>query len=126
MGEGIEAIRRHAREAGREIPEDHYGVLVPYFFARDFDEALTRAGASAARRKDISVESYAALGSAAAIRHKIQAYIDVGATKFVMRPCGPVDSTTRQVEMLAQEVIPALQTPFSETERQDRLSGWAR
>jgi alkanesulfonate monooxygenase SsuD/methylene tetrahydromethanopterin reductase-like flavin-dependent oxidoreductase (luciferase family) len=26
---GIEAIRNHAAEVGREIPEDHYGVLVP-------------------------------------------------------------------------------------------------
>ena len=32
---GIEAIRNHAAEVGREIPEDHYGVLVPYAFASD-------------------------------------------------------------------------------------------
>ena len=48
MGEGIEAIRCHAKEAGREIPEDHYGVLIPYFFARNAEEALAAAGPSAA------------------------------------------------------------------------------
>src|SRR3990172_8176738 len=37
---GIEAIRSNAAEVGREIPEDHYGVLVPFCLARDEDEAL--------------------------------------------------------------------------------------
>jgi hypothetical protein len=38
-----------------------------------------------------------------------------------MRPSGPKESVTEQVERLAQEVIPALQTPFSQQERLDRL-----
>jgi probable F420-dependent oxidoreductase len=121
MSEGIEAIRDHAKEAGREIPEDHYGVLIPYFFARSSDEALTNAGPSVVRRKDIPVQDYAALGSAETIREKIRAYIDIGATKFVMRPVGPKESVGQQVEMLAKEVIPALQTPFTEDERQERV-----
>jgi probable F420-dependent oxidoreductase len=121
MTEGIEAIRGHAKDAGREVAEDHYGVLIPYFFARNLDEALTRAGPSVVRRKDIAVEDYAALGSPEAIRDRIQDYIDAGASKFVMRPCGPKESMHAQVEMLAKEVIPALQTPFSAAERQTRL-----
>jgi alkanesulfonate monooxygenase SsuD/methylene tetrahydromethanopterin reductase-like flavin-dependent oxidoreductase (luciferase family) len=61
------------------------------------------------------------LGTPEAVRNKIRAYIDVGATKFVMRPCGPKGSLHAQVEKLAKEVIPALQTPFSEAEREERL-----
>ena len=120
MSEGIEAIRVHAKEAGREIAEDHYGVLMPYFFARNTDEALAIAEPSAVRRKDIPVLDYAALGTVETIRQKVQAYIDVGATKFVMRPCGPKESLHGQVETLAKEVIPALQTPFSKHERLER------
>jgi alkanesulfonate monooxygenase SsuD/methylene tetrahydromethanopterin reductase-like flavin-dependent oxidoreductase (luciferase family) len=120
MGEGIQAIRRHATEAGREIPEDHYGVLIPYFFARNAADALAAAERSARRRSDVPVEEYAALGTAQAIRSKIQAYVDVGATKFVMRPCGPPESLSAQVEWLANEVVPVLQTPFGEIERQRR------
>jgi probable F420-dependent oxidoreductase len=121
MGEGIEAIRGHAKEAGRDIPEDHYGVLIPYFFAGNSEEALAAAGPSVLRRTDIPAEDYAALGTPKTIRNKLQAYIDVGATKFVMRPCGPQESLHTQVEMLANEVITALQTPFGESERQERL-----
>jgi probable F420-dependent oxidoreductase len=120
MGEGIEAIRSHAKDAGRKIAEDHYGVLIPYFFARNAEEALSAAGPSVRRRADIPVQEYAALGTPEAVRQRIQAYIDVGATKFVMRPCGPRESTHTQVETLAKEVIPALQTPFSDGERQER------
>jgi alkanesulfonate monooxygenase SsuD/methylene tetrahydromethanopterin reductase-like flavin-dependent oxidoreductase (luciferase family) len=121
MGEGIETIRRHAREAGREIPEDHYGALIPYFFAGNAAEACARAGSAAQRRSDIPVEEYCAFGTPAAIRRKLQSYIDVGATKFVMRPCGPPELLAAQVELLAREVIPLIQTPFTPDERQARL-----
>ncbi len=120
MGDGIEAIRTHAKDAGREISDDHYGVLIPFFFARNANEAADNAGPTAVRRKDISVHDYAALGTPDDVRRKIQTYIAVGATKFVMRPLGPKEGIPRQVEMLAKEIIPALQTPFSEHERQER------
>jgi probable F420-dependent oxidoreductase len=118
---GIVSIRKHAAEAGRKIPEDHYGVLMPFVFARDEEEALRIAEASIRRRQDISPDEYAALGTPETMRRKIQAYIEAGATKFVMRPTGPKESVAKQVEMLAKEVISALQTPFSESERLARL-----
>jgi probable F420-dependent oxidoreductase len=118
---GIQSIRKNAVEAGREIPDDHYGVLMPFILARSEEEALSIAGPSIRRRQDISPEEYSALGTPQAMRHKIQTYIDAGATKFVMRPAGPKESVAQQVEMLAKEVIPALQTPFSVSERKKRL-----
>jgi probable F420-dependent oxidoreductase len=117
---GIQSIRQHAAEAGREIPEDHYGVLMPFVFARNEQDALILAGPSIRRRPDISPEEYSALGTPDAMQRKIQAYIKAGATKFVMRPVGPKESVARQVEMLAKEIIPALQTPFTENERRKR------
>ena len=39
------------------------------------------------------------------MRAKVQAYIAAGATKFVMRPCGPFDGWREQIEILAHEVI---------------------
>jgi probable F420-dependent oxidoreductase len=120
VGAGIEAVRNFAREAQRKIPEDHYGVLIPFFCARNAEEALAAAGPSVRRRSDIAVQEYAALGTAEAVRKKIQEYISAGATKFVMRVCGPQASLRAQLELLAKEVIPALQTPFSRKERQER------
>jgi probable F420-dependent oxidoreductase len=121
VGAGIETIRSLARAVGRQIPEDHYGVLIPYYFARNTEAALAAAGPSARRRSDIALQDYAALGTPAAIRARLQDYITSGATKFVMRPCGPREALLKQVETLAKEVIPALQTPFSAAERQNRL-----
>jgi probable F420-dependent oxidoreductase len=117
---GIETIRSLARENDRQIPEDHYGVLIPFYIAGSSEQALASAGASARRRADVPVEEYAALGTAALLRQRIDAYIEAGVTKFVMRPCGARESLRAQVELLAREIIPALQTPFSAEERDKR------
>jgi len=61
------------------------------------------------------------LGTPDQVRRKIQDYIDAGATKFVMRPYGPKETHVEQVHTLAKEVIAALQTPFSDVERIERL-----
>lgn len=116
---GIEAIRAHAHEVGREIPEDHYGVLIPYCFAPTGEEAERIAGPSIRRRPEIALRDYCGLGPPHEVREKLRAYISAGASKFVMRPCGPKESLRAQVEALAKEIIPALQTPFGEEERQE-------
>jgi probable F420-dependent oxidoreductase len=118
---GIEAVRIHAAEVAREVPEDHYGVLIPYVFAKDREEALRIAGPSIRRRQDIAPSEYSALGRPEAVRKTLQAYIDAGATKFVMRSAGPKEFIDAQVEMLAKEVTAALQTPFTVEERRERL-----
>jgi probable F420-dependent oxidoreductase len=116
---GIEAIRACARESGREIPDDHYGVLVPYCFAASAEEAEKIAGLSIRRRQEVAVQDYCALGTPDQVIEKLREYVRAGATKFVMRPHGPAESLRAQIEMLAKEVISALQTPFSKEERQE-------
>jgi probable F420-dependent oxidoreductase len=118
---GIEAIRAHAAEVGREIPEDHYGVLVPFRFALNVEEALAIAGSSIRRRQDISPTEYSALGTPEQVRLKLKEFVNAGATKFVMRPYGPKETHVEQIEMLVKEVISAVQTPFSAAEREKRL-----
>jgi probable F420-dependent oxidoreductase len=118
---GIAAIRGYAAAVGREIPADHYGVLVPFFFAHSVDEALSIAGSSIRPRPETALQEYAALGTPEQVRGKIQQYIDVGVTKFVMRPSGPKDCLHDQVKLLAEAVITSLQTPFSSEERHKRL-----
>jgi probable F420-dependent oxidoreductase len=118
---GIAAIRRHAAEARREVPDDHYGVLVPFFFAASMDEARSIAGPAIRRRPDVAPDEYSALGGPEDVRRKLEEYARAGATKFVMRPAGPRESLHEQVEILAQEVIGSLQTPFSQEERTERL-----
>jgi len=118
---GIAEIRTHATLAGREIPEDHYGVLVPFLIAPNSGEAEQIAEPAVRRRLDIAPQEYSALGTAEQVHRKLRDYIVAGATKFVMRPLGPKESLRQQIEILAKEVVPALQTPFNPLERAQRL-----
>jgi alkanesulfonate monooxygenase SsuD/methylene tetrahydromethanopterin reductase-like flavin-dependent oxidoreductase (luciferase family) len=108
---GIETIRAHAAEAGRHVPEDHYGVLIPFYFADSAEIALEIAGPSIRPRADLPIGAFTAFGNPAQIRAKIEAYIAAGATKFVLRPCGPFEGWRRQITTLSAEVIRPLQTP---------------
>jgi probable F420-dependent oxidoreductase len=111
VGAGIEIIRAHAAAAGREVPEDHYGVLIPFSFAASAAEAIELAGGSIRPRADLPVTEFTAFGTPDQVRAKIQAYIAAGATKFIMRPCGPFETWREQLESLWREVIRPLQTP---------------
>ena len=108
---GINAIRSYAAGAGRQVPEDHYGVLIPFYFAANSARAFELAGHSVRPRADKAIHEFAAFGTPDDVRSKVQGYIAAGATKFVMRPCGPFEGWREQVEILAREVISPLQTP---------------
>ena len=108
---GIKSIRAYAAAAERQVPEDHYGVLIPFYFAESRARAFEVAGHFIRPRGDIAVEDFTAFGKAEDIRAKVESYIAAGATKFIMRPCGPFDQWRAQIEMLAREVIRPLQTP---------------
>src|SRR5262249_55114384 len=118
---GIDAIRNHAAEGSRGISDDHYGVFVPYVFAKDNEDAFRISGPSIRRRQDLAPSDYSGLGTPDEVRKKMQDYVEAGATKFVMRPYGPKETHVEQVRILAKEVIAPLQTPFSQAERIERL-----
>ncbi len=109
--DGIKSIRAYAAEAGRAVPEDHYGVLLPFYFACSTAEAYEAAKNSIRSRPDLSPLEFTALGTPGDVRQRIQEYINAGATKFVMRACGPFEGWREQTKILAQEVISPLQTP---------------
>lgn len=107
---GIKIIRRYAAEANREVPEDHYGVLIPFYFADNADKAFEFGGRSIRPREDLPTGEFTGFGTPDQVRAKVQAYLNAGATKFIMRPCGPFAGWREQVGMLAKEVIEPLQT----------------
>ena len=108
---GIKTIREYAAEAGREVPEDHYGVLIPFYFAASAEKALEIGGRAVRPRADMPMPEFTAFGNSDQVRAKVQAYITAGATKFVMRPCGPFEAWREQIEILAHELIRPMQTP---------------
>lgn len=107
---GIKSIRVYAADAGRQVPEDHYGVLIPFYFASSGEKAWEIAGRLIRPRADLPSTEFTAFGNADQVRAKVQSYIAAGATKFIMRPCGPFERWREQVEILSREVIRPLQT----------------
>jgi len=102
-------IERAAADAGRQIEEDHYGtnlLVVP-----DGDDPagvdLARLRARA-RRPDLDPERLVCRGWAAA-RDEVRRFVDVGLTKFVVRPATAVASRRHFLDQLSTELLP-LQT----------------
>jgi probable F420-dependent oxidoreductase len=110
VAQGIESIRRYAADAGRQVPEDHYGVLIPFYFSGSVDKAFEIAGRAIRPRADLPISEFTAFGTPDHVRDRVQAYIAAGATKFIMRPCGPFEGWRDQVRILAREVIQPMQT----------------
>ena len=108
---GIKSIRAYAAEADRQVPKDHYGVLIPFYFSASAENAMAGAERAIRPRADMPTSEFTAFGTADQIRDKVQAYIAAGASKFIMRPCGPFAGWREQLKMLAREVIQPLQTP---------------
>ena len=107
LGHGIQRIREHAAEAGRAVPEDHYGTIISYCIAGSREEAARLAEPYLLRRRDdIPVEAYSALGTAADIAGMIRDYVQAGATKFVLRATCPPEMTLAQNERVAREIAP--------------------
>ena len=101
----IEAIRKASHEAGRPIPEDHYGAGFPFRIG-DPDDPLIRRFALTARGR----EGYAAAGDARAILERIEQYRAAGVSKFVLIPIAAGDDDLmRQAERLVEEVLPVAQ-----------------
>ncbi len=119
---GIAAINGYAAEAGREIPDDHFGVSITCAVADSLEEARELTASALPRRRDnVALEDYSAMGTPAQIVAKLREYVDAGVTKFVLRPPGPPDVWMRQSELLAREVIAPMQTPFSASEVRERM-----
>ncbi|HSQ13250.1 MAG TPA: LLM class flavin-dependent oxidoreductase [Candidatus Deferrimicrobium sp.] len=107
---GIDSIRRYATDAGRQVEEDHYGVLIPFYFADHAEKAFEVGARSIRPRADMPTSEFTAFGTPDQVRARVQGYIAAGATKFIMRPGGPFAGWRAQVEILAREVIVPLQT----------------
>src|ERR1051325_11790692 len=70
---GIKSIRAYAAEAGRQVPEDHYGALIPFYCAASEAKAFEIAGPSVRPRADVPVGEFTAFGDSDQVRAKVQA-----------------------------------------------------
>jgi probable F420-dependent oxidoreductase len=101
---GIETIKETAKEAGREVDPDHYGISLPVAFGELPEQLIT---AIRQRRADAPLESLIPQGWEAA-QALIGRYVEAGVSKFVIRPAG-LDSPPDFLDAFISELVP-LQT----------------
>ena len=107
VSRGIGRIREMAEGHGREIEDDHYGALFSYCIADGAKQARAMAEPYLLRRReDVEIGELSAFGTARHVRELLDAFIDAGATKFVLRPACPPDQTLNQLKLLGSEVVP--------------------
>lgn len=105
----VAGIRDAAIAAGRKIDDDHYGAAFPYHFGRPDDPGVPQAMAAFTKRTGQVAADYFAIGDAGTILDRIAAYVDAGASKFILRPMardgdGMMAATRKLIEQVLPEI----------------------
>ena len=103
---GIDRINRFALEAGRQIPDDHFGVQIGSYIDEagkipvdKISEFMPR------RRSDVGLSELNLLGSPEMVLDRMNQYIDAGVTKFVLNPACGFEELPRQLELQSEILI---------------------
>jgi len=107
-GAGRRIIEERARALGRQVDAEHFGISIPFGLEAPPEDALA---ALRKRRKDRDLSEIVAVGEHG-LRSLVQAHIDEGLSKFVVRPVNAPSADTPWrdgLRWLADTVLP-LQT----------------
>lgn len=105
---GIARITAHAEGAGRELPDDCYGVqLGCYVVERGRVPEERVRPYLLTRRQDVPLERLHLLGTPDEVVARLREYIDAGATKFVLAPACGFDELGQQLELQSACVLRA-------------------
>jgi probable F420-dependent oxidoreductase len=96
-----ERIQQSAATAGREVDPEHFGLSIPYARTEP-DPALLRG--LLGRRPDVDPLTLVPVG-ARALRELILRHIDVGLSKFVVRPAAATISWQDEAQWLAGAIV---------------------
>lgn len=101
VAEGIKVVNEHAAEAGREIDDEHFGVLLPYT-----DGPISDRYVEAVKRRNPERDVADVIATKDNIVERLTAFTEVGASKFVIVPAAePADWPAELAEM-ADKVLP--------------------
>jgi probable F420-dependent oxidoreductase len=90
-----------AAGAGRGVDPEHHGLSLPYARVEPGPAAIT---GLRARRPDVELDDLLPVG-AARLRELVRRLVDVGVSKFVVRPVAPVTSWTDELGWLAATLL---------------------
>ena len=100
-GAGRAAIEAAAAEAGRRIDPEHFGISIAYAQS----EIPTAQVARIARRRPGVDPSMLIPVGYTGVHELLRRYIDVGFSKFVLRPAEPPNSWSEELHRLAEGVL---------------------
>lgn len=105
---GVEKTHAFAREAGRQVPADHFGALVYFHFDSDPAKAKSAAAPFIPRSRvdEATLDRCAAFGPPSLLVERLEQYVAGGGSKFIARPMCPPEQMLDQIARLAEEVVP--------------------
>ncbi|GAA5110604.1 TIGR03854 family LLM class F420-dependent oxidoreductase [Pseudonocardia adelaidensis] len=105
-GDAREQIERAAADAGREIEDDHYGTNIAVVAPDASDAEVAAARERVVRRRpDLDPDGLVPHGWGEA-RELVRRFVDVGITKFVVRPAAPVPAWAGFLDQFVDELMP--------------------
>ena len=99
--EGIAIVNQHAADAAREIEDEHFGVL-PGYTDGEIPERLV----GFAKRRHPDRNPSDVIASRDNIVERIQEFVEVGASKFVIMPLKEPSDWQWELEEMAAQVLP--------------------
>jgi probable F420-dependent oxidoreductase len=101
-------VEQAAARAGREIEDEHFGALVQYSLRPLTDAEVERIGRRRERIGPVDADLLVPIGGRA-LRRRLEEFIDLGVSKFVVLPVSQPDTWEDELGLVAEEVLP-LQT----------------
>ncbi|MEM7092973.1 MAG: TIGR03854 family LLM class F420-dependent oxidoreductase [Actinomycetota bacterium] len=101
VAEGIEVIKGHAADAGREIDPEHYGVLLPYT-----DGEISPRFIEAVKRRNPDRDVSDVIATRENLAERLVEFTEVGASKFVVVPAVEPHDWQAELEDIAERVLP--------------------
>jgi alkanesulfonate monooxygenase SsuD/methylene tetrahydromethanopterin reductase-like flavin-dependent oxidoreductase (luciferase family) len=105
---GVETTQAAAAAADRHVPDDHFGALVYFCFARDPDTARKIAAPFLPRGRadDATLDACTAFGPPSLLLERLEEYVRGTGSKFIVRPMCPPEMMLDQIAQLDAEVVP--------------------
>ena len=118
VGEIIAGIKAALKETGRTIDEDHYGAAFGFRFGGPDDPGVARIMDHYQARTGRDPREVFAMGDASLMVDRIAAYVDAGASKFILRPVAEGDDDMlAQTRQLIEQVLPAAAARWPKVKR---------
>jgi probable F420-dependent oxidoreductase len=102
-----DVVREVAAENGREVEEEHYGALVPYI--ADLERAGPILELIRARRPEMDPRDVVVAGDDAALRVRLEEFVEAGASKFVIVPIVPPSDWGDELARVRESVVRPLE-----------------